>query len=82
LDTELLKEFFDRAEHQKRGNVLTKKMEFEIHLDEKNVLPSGCSKDDYGSKDLLPSARIQGFPIRGRTVYLIIRRRWWRHTTT
>jgi len=61
------------------GNVETKKMEFAIYLDEHNRLPSGISVSQYESKGFLPSRRIQDFPIRGKAVYLHIRRRRWRH---
>ena len=59
-------------------NVKTKKMEFEIYLDEQNNLPLGTSRSDYESKGFLPSRRVQDFPIRGKAVYLNIRRRVWR----
>jgi len=57
-------------------------MEFEFHLEEKNELPSGYSKEDYESKGFQPSARIQDFPICGKAVYLVIRRRKWRNKST
>ncbi len=90
METELLQEFlpeflpahFEVVKFFKSGNIETKKMEFEIHLDERNDLPSGYSKDDYESKGFLPATRIQDFPIRGKAVYLIIRRRRWRHKQT
>jgi transposase len=64
------------------GDVSTKKMIFEIHLDERNSLPEGVDSNEYESKGFLPSSRIQDFPIRGKAVYLVIRRRRWRHKTT
>jgi transposase len=90
LETELLQEFlpellltqFEVVKFFKSGNIETKKMEFEIHLDERNKLPPGYSKDDYESKGFLPATRIQDFPIRGKAVYLIIRKRRWRHKQT
>jgi hypothetical protein len=85
LETELLQELlqefllthFEVVKFFKLGNLDTKKMEFELHLDERNDLPPGYSKDDYESKGFLPSTRVQDFPIRGKAVYLIIRRRRW-----
>lgn len=71
---------FDIVSFQMLGNVETKKMEFEIYLDEQNTLPSGVSISEYESKGFLPSRRVQDFPIRGKAVYLHIRRRRWRHT--
>ena len=90
METELLHEFlpelllshFEVVKFFKLGNLETKKMEFEIHLDERNELAPGYSKDDYESKGFLPSTRVQDFPIRGKAVYLIIRRRRWRHKQT
>ncbi len=64
------------------GDVSTKKMIFEIHLDEKNQLPEELNPIEYESKGFLPSSRIQDFPIRGKAVYLVLRRRRWRHKTT
>lgn len=75
----LLLESFTVVHYHKLGNVQTKKMEFIIHLDEKNELPSGYSTSDYESKGFLPSSMVQDFPIPGQAVYLVIRRRRWRH---
>ena len=55
---------------------------FEIYLTEKNTLPSGYSKSDYESKGFSSTTRIQDFPIRGKAVYLVIKRRRWRHKDT
>ena len=52
-----------------------------IELDEKNVLPDGYSKEEYESKGFYSGVKIQDFPIRGKEVYLMIRRRRWRHKT-
>lgn len=90
MESELLQEFlpdllldhFEVVNFYKLGNVETKKMEFEIHLDERNALPPGYSKSEYESKGFLPSSRVQDFPIRGKSVYLVIRRRRWRHKQT
>ena len=75
----ILSAHFDLVSYRKLGNISTKSMEFEICLDEKNVLPSGYEKTDYESKGFTPCSRVQDFPIRGQAVYLIIRRRKWRH---
>lgn len=90
MDTIFLKEVlpavlvsnFDLKTYQKLGNVQTKQMELEIHLDEKNNLPHGYLLSEYESKGFLPSSRVQDFPIRGQAVYLVIRRRRWRHKIT
>ena len=64
------------------GDISTKKMIFEIHLNEKNQLPSDIDSSEYESKGFLPSSRIQDFPIRGKAVYLVLRRRRWRNKLT
>jgi len=86
LELELLSAFlpasflshFDIVSFQMLGNVDTRKMEFEIYLDEQNTLPTSVSASQYESKGFLPSRRVQDFPIRGKAVYLNIRRRRWR----
>jgi hypothetical protein len=72
-------EHFSIVSYQMLGNIETKKMEFEIHLDERNSLPEGYVLSDFESKGFLPSSRVQDFPVRGKAVYLVIRRRRWRH---
>jgi len=79
---ELLLEHFEVSDYTKLGNVQSKKMEIYISMDERNVLPSGYLRADYESKGFLPSTKVQDFPIRGKAVYLIIRRRRWRHKRT
>ncbi|MEQ8241232.1 MAG: hypothetical protein RIA69_18605 [Cyclobacteriaceae bacterium] len=63
-------DYFKIVFHQQLGNVKTKQMEFELHLDEQNNLPSDCPRSDYESKGVLPSTRVQDFPARGKAVYL------------
>ena len=67
-------------------DIKTKEHIIEINLEEKNILPPRYSKNDYESKGFYPSKRVQDFPIRGKAVYLNIKRRVWRekqppHTT-
>lgn len=57
-------------------------LDIEIHLDERNILPSGYSKVAYESKGFISTKRVQDFPLRGKAVYLVIRRRRWRHKKT
>ena len=90
MERELLEEFlpdclldyFEVVALKKLGNISSKQMEFEIHLDEKNIFHNGNNQLDYESKGFLPSRRAQDFPIRGKAVYLVIRRRRWRHKLT
>jgi len=50
----------------------------EITLEEKNEIPTGYNQEEYESKGFTQGTRIQDFPIRGKEVYLIIKRRRWR----
>ena len=78
----LLLEYFTIVSLEKLGNISNKKLELIIYLDESNDLPKGYSRSDYESKGFLPPSKIQDFPIRGQSVYLVIRRRRWRHKET
>jgi hypothetical protein len=61
------------------GDITTKKMIFQIHLEENNNLPSGFDPTQYESKGFFAAKTIQDFPIRGKAAYLVIKRRRWRH---
>ena len=76
---EQLLEYFTIIEITELGDIKTKKMIFEIKLEEKNQLPSGYLHKDYESKGFSSSSRIQDFPIRGKALYLVIKRRRWRN---
>jgi len=60
-------------------DIKTKQEIFEIDLDERNVIKNQDSPREYESKGFLKSSRVQDFPIRGKAVYLKLRRRRWRH---
>jgi hypothetical protein len=60
------------------GDVASKKMFFEIYLEEDNVILGQYDKAQYESKGFT-EITIQDFPIRGKAVYLKIKRRRWRH---
>jgi hypothetical protein len=51
---------------------------FEITLEEDNKILSGFDTTKYESKGFT-ELTIQDFPIRGKAVYLVIRRRRWRN---
>jgi len=70
---------FDVVEVKELGDVGTKKNCLYIYLDEKNQLPSGYDSNEYESKGFYERTYIQDFPIRGKAVYLAIRRRRWRN---
>ena len=59
-------------------DIKTKEEIIEIHLEEKNILPGNYNSSEYESKGFYPSKRIQDFPIRGKALYLCIKRRVWR----
>ena len=60
------------------GLIETKSDCFYIELEEKNKLPFEYNNEDYESKGFYKSKEIQDFPIRGKAVYLVIKRRRWR----
>jgi len=72
---------FDISSVIELGNVHSKEMFHEIYLEEKNIVPDGYNASQYESKGFKGAVRIQDFPIRGKAVYLVIRRRRWRHKT-
>ena len=53
----------------------------QIELEEKNILPAGYDASEYETKDFYPVKIIQDFPLRGKALYLAIRRRRWRNKT-
>ena len=66
-----LLEYFDIME------VVQQDKELHIHLDEKNIAPSGYENSKLASKGFIPASEIKDFPIRGQKVTLHIRRRRW-----
>ncbi|TDE05980.1 ISAon1 family transposase N-terminal region protein [Flavobacterium sandaracinum] len=87
MDFSLLSQFlptglllhFDVVDFKELGDLSTKKDCFYIYLDEKNQLPLGFNSSDYESKGFFDRTIIQDFPIRGKAVYLCIKRRRWRN---
>ena len=53
-----------------------------IEFEEKNELPYGYSTLEYESKGFMESKLIQDFPLRGKAVFLRIKKRRWRHKQT
>jgi|SRR3989339_897815 len=72
-------EHFAIIEVEELGCIQTKKMELYIKLEEYNILPSGYHPNEYESKGFYTESIIQDFPIRGKAVFLVIKRRRWRH---
>lgn len=50
-----------------------------IEFEEKNQLPKEYSQAGYESKGFMESKLIQDFPLRGKPVFLKIKKRRWRH---
>jgi len=50
-----------------------------IEMEEINQVPIGYDQSKYQSKGFYPTTLIQDFPIRGKAVYLAIKRRRWRN---
>jgi hypothetical protein len=56
--------------------------QLDIYLDEKNIIPEEFIKDRVSSKGFYDEIKVQDFPIRGKPVYLFIKRRRWLNETT
>lgn len=74
-----LLEYFTITKVEELGEVSTKRMVLQIDLEEINSLPQGFDNKEYESKGFYPVTLIQHFPIRGKAVYLALKRRRWRH---
>ena len=57
--------------------VTTTSDQIDIYLDEKNIPPHEYGGQGVLSKGFTGTTRIQDFPLRGRSVYLHVRRRKW-----
>jgi len=87
MDFSLLSQFlptdmllhFEVVAFKELGDLVTKKDCIYIYLDEKNKLPISFNSLDYESKGFYDRTMIQDFPIRGKAVYLCIKRRRWRN---
>ncbi len=75
-------DYFAITDHQQLCSVADKLEYWLIDFDEKNELPNGYSTSEYESKGFTEASIVQDFPIRGKGVYLRIRRRRWRHKQT
>jgi len=53
-----------------------------IYLEELNILPKEYSTDKLVSKGFMPESSIQDFPLRGKAVYLYVKRRRWLNTSS
>jgi hypothetical protein len=53
-----------------------------VEFEEKNELPPEYSPSEYESKGFMESKLIQDFPLRGKPVFLRLKKRRWRHKVT
>ncbi len=72
-------EYFEISNFQELCSVKDKLEYWLIDFEEKNNLPNGYSPIDYESKGFMDVKLVQDFPIRGKGVYLRIKKRRWRH---
>ena len=56
--------------------------EISLYLEEKNMIPEEYGSDKLISKGFFDEITVQDFPLRGKAVYLHIRRRRWLNQTT
>lgn len=76
---ERILEYFTITKVEELGEVSTKRMVLQIELEEKNLIPEGYDSNQYESKGFYPTKIIQDFPIRGKALYIAIKRRRWRN---
>lgn len=74
-----LMEYFKISKFQTLCFIETRSEYWEIEFEEINELPKGYSSIEYESKGFLESKLIQDFPLRGRAVFLRVKKRRWRH---
>ncbi len=82
LFPEELSNFFKISHYEILCSLETKEEYWLIEFEEKNELPIGYSSMEYESKGFMESKLIQDFPLRGRAVFLRIKKRRWRHKDT
>ena len=75
-------EYFKICSFQTLCSIERKKEYLEIEFEEKNEIPNGYPQSEYESKGFVESKLIQDFPLRGKPVFLKIRKRRWRHKDT
>lgn len=67
------------ALHFDLNNAKEEASKITFYLEEKNIIPPPLKAEDYESKGFFKEQMVQDFPIRGKEVYLKIKRRRWRH---
>lgn len=69
-------DYFDLVDHVSQDTC------FILFLEEKTEVPSELSHLHLHSKGFFPEVEVQDFPIRGKAVYLRIKRRRWEDPNT
>lgn len=75
-------DYFDISNYEFLCNIDSKQEYWVIEFTEKNELPTGYSAKEYESKGFMQSKLIQDFPLRGKAVFLRVKKRRWRHKLT
>ena len=75
-------DYFEIKQHHQLCSIADKLEYWIIDFDEKNEIPNGYDSSEYESKGFTSPCIVQVFPIRGKGVYLRIRKRRWRHKQT
>ena len=75
-------DYFEITDFQTLCSLEIKEEFWVIDFEEKNEVPNGYSATEYESKGFMESKLIQDFPLRGKGVYLRIKKRRWRHKQT
>ena len=77
-----LTKYFRISQYEILCSIETKEEYWVIEFEEKNEIPSEYKIEEYKSKGFMESKLIQDFPLRGRAVYLRVKRRRWRQKET
>lgn len=75
-------DYFSIIDYQTLCDLSSKKEYWLIDFEEINSIPQGYNPLEYESKGFMESHLIQDFPLRGKAVYLRIKKRRWRHKTS
>jgi hypothetical protein len=68
---EVLVKYFELTTHELEHGTL------HFYFEEYNILPEEYKKGEATSKGFYPEIKVQDFPLRGKQVYLHIKRRRW-----
>jgi len=75
-------DYFFISNYELLCSVETKSEYWVIEFEENNELPKEYSSLEYESKGFMESKLIQDFPLRGKAVFLRVKKRRWRHKQT